>query len=113
MILLPDCNSWVSRWNKVIRQAGVEFELSLPHVAFHRQIGLYVDLHVTPQGKMVSAEEWKASSDQWLPGNDEREYIESLMEPRWKTGEYASWIAPPKTKINRRPGSFEWVKLAD
>ncbi len=110
---VADCNSGVSRWNKVIRQAGVEFELSLPHVAFHRQIGLYVDLHVTPQGKMVSAEEWKASSDQWLPGNDEREYIESLMEPRWKTGEYASWIAPPKTKINRRPGSFEWVKLAD
>ena len=110
---VADCNSGVSRWNQAIRQEGIEFELTLPHVGFHRHIGLYVDQHVTPDGQVVSEEEWKRQSDQWLPGNDEREYIESLMQPQWKTGEYANWIAPPKTKIDHKPGSFEWVKLAE
>jgi benzoyl-CoA 2,3-epoxidase subunit B len=27
------------RWNKIIEKAGVEFQLKLPHVAFHRHIG--------------------------------------------------------------------------
>jgi benzoyl-CoA 2,3-dioxygenase component B len=34
------------------------------------------------------------------------------MKPEWAPGKYANWIAEPKTKINHKPGTFEWVKLA-
>ena len=47
---LDDCNLGVTRWNQVIEDAGIDFRLRLPHVAFHRQIGLYADLHVSPEG---------------------------------------------------------------
>ena len=33
---IADCAKGVERWNKVIEQAGVDFTLALPHVAFHR-----------------------------------------------------------------------------
>ena len=34
-----DCNAGVGRWNKVINELGIPFEIKLPHVAFHRHIG--------------------------------------------------------------------------
>ena len=38
------------RWNKIIEKAGIEFELTLPYVAFHRQIGEFKDIEATPDG---------------------------------------------------------------
>ena len=35
------------------------------------------------------------------------------MKPVSATGEYASWIAPPKVGIDNKPGNFEYVKLWD
>ncbi len=110
---LDDCNLGVKRWNKVIEKAGIDFQLRLPHVAFHRHVGLYMDMPVSPGGRILSQEEWDRQRHQWLPGEDEREHIESLMVPQWERNQYAGWIAPPKTKINRQPGHFEWVKLAE
>ena len=34
-----DCVKGLLRWNKIISLAGYEFKLTLPNVAFHRQIG--------------------------------------------------------------------------
>ena len=36
---IADCARGVARWNKVIKTAGIDFELSLPHRGFHRAIG--------------------------------------------------------------------------
>ena len=108
-----DCNLGVKRWNKAIAAEEIEFELELPHVAFHRQIGLHKDLHVSPRGELLAEEEWQAKRDDWLPSSADREYIESLMEPEFGPGRYASWIAEPKTRINHKPGDFEWVRLAE
>jgi benzoyl-CoA 2,3-dioxygenase component B len=33
------------------------------------------------------------------------------LQPSHQTGEYASWIAPPRIGINQKPGDFEYVKL--
>jgi benzoyl-CoA 2,3-dioxygenase component B len=107
-----DCNLGVTRWNRTIAENGVDFELRLPHVAFHRQIGLYSDLHVTPEGEVVSEEAWAKRRDEFLPSGDDRDFIESLMSGEWSPGEYAGWIAAPKTRINHKPGDFEWVKIA-
>src|SRR5262245_52964676 len=36
---VADCAKGMERWNKVIEKSGVNFRLTLPHVAFHRHIG--------------------------------------------------------------------------
>ena len=81
-------------------------------MAFHRQIGLFANTRVTPTGEVLSEDEWKRRSGDWLPSADDKTFIESLMKPEWEAGKYANWIAEPKTKIDRKPGTFEWVKLA-
>src|ERR1700754_1447291 len=53
-----DCAKGVERWNKVIEKTGVNFRLELPHTAFHRQIGEFRDVHVTPKGVLLSAGDW-------------------------------------------------------
>ena len=108
-----DCNLGVGRWNQAIRQSGVDYEIKLPHVAFHRQIGVYRDLHATPPGRIVREDEWNGSRGEWLPDDSDRAFIESLMKAEFRPGHYASWIAEPRIRINRKPGDFEWVKLAE
>ncbi len=108
-----DCNLGVQRWNKEIASHGIEFELRLPHEAFHRQIGIHRGHHVTPDGTVLSEDEWKARQYEWLPSSSDRDFIESLMQPEMRPGRYASWIAEPRVRINHKPGDFEWVRLAD
>jgi len=108
-----DCNRGVGRWNKTIREAGIDFEIRLPHVAFHRQVGEFVEVPVDPDGGLLTREAWEARRDEWLPSASDREHIESLMKPQWARGRYADWIAPAKSRIGHKPGDFEWVKLAE
>ena len=108
-----DCNLGVKRWNQAIAKTGIEFELELPHPAFHRQIGVHRDEHVSPDGEVLREEEWNRRHDEWLPTSSDRDFIESLMVAEWTPGKYASWIAEPRTRINHKPGDFEWVKLAE
>ncbi|MCY3929514.1 MAG: benzoyl-CoA 2,3-epoxidase subunit BoxB, partial [Acidobacteria bacterium] len=108
-----DCNLGVGRWNKAISQTGFDFAITLPHVAFHRQIGVYRDLHATPAGELISEDAWTAQRGEWLPDDSDRAFIESLMKPEFRPGHYASWIAEPRIRINHKPGDFEWVKLAE
>src|SRR6476661_6356840 len=51
---VEDCAKGLLRWNKVIADAGIAFELKLPHRAFHRRIGSFNELHVSPDGKPIS-----------------------------------------------------------
>ena len=109
---MQDCLGGISRWNKEIASHGVDFEVTLPHVAFNRSIGEFGDLNVSPGGKLVSAAEWDASRDKWLPTSDDRAFIEGIMEPRYMTpGEFASWIAPPSRGIDHKPMDYEYVRI--
>jgi benzoyl-CoA 2,3-dioxygenase component B len=107
-----DCRKGVQRWNKVIQKAGVDFELALPHVAFHRKVGQFAGTSITPEGEAISAEAWDARQGEWLPSDADMEYIHSLMKPVLGTGNYAPWIAKPKVGIDNKPGDFEYVRLA-
>ena len=51
---IADVEIGVRRWNRILRDAGVDFEFRLPHRAFNRRIGLFRDVHVTPAGDAVS-----------------------------------------------------------
>ncbi len=108
---MNDCAKGVGRWNKIIQKQGVDFELYLPHVAFHRNVGHFNDLKVSPDGSVLSQEAWDQKSAGWVPSNDDMDYITSLMKPEMEPATYSSWIAPPKMGIDNKPGEFEYVRL--
>ncbi len=108
---VKDASGGVGRWNKAIAKANVDFQLKLPHEAFHRQIGVFSAIKADPDGNLISDEQWQADAVDWLPTSADGDFIQSLMKPCYEAGEYASWIAPPKVGINNMPGDFEYVQL--
>jgi benzoyl-CoA 2,3-dioxygenase component B len=107
-----DCQRGLDRWNKIIAKTGVAFRLELPHVAFHRQIGEFGGLKVSPGGQVLDDAAWSAGKDKWLPSTQDGDFIQSLMKPVTEPGEFAAWIAPPRVGIDNKPGDFEYVKIA-
>jgi benzoyl-CoA 2,3-epoxidase subunit B len=107
---VADCARGVMRWNQIIKRHGIDFELKIPHRAFHRQIGQFSELKVSPEGRIVSQAEWDAKHHSWLPTEDDRLYVISLMKPVTEVGKYANWIAPPARGINNQPVDFEYVR---
>ncbi len=109
---IDDCAKGVLRWNKAIERAGINFEIKLPHRGFDRQIGAFAGLRVSPDGKVLSEAEWLAQKDKWLPTDEDRAYVTSLMGPAVvQPGKFANWIAPPARGINNQPGDFEYVRF--
>jgi benzoyl-CoA 2,3-epoxidase subunit B len=107
---IADCQRGVDRWNKVIADRGIDFEFKLPHRAFHRQIGRFADMHVSPAGEILSPDEWQAAKGEWLPTAADRDYVLSRMQQVTAPGEFAPWIAPPRIGINNQPVDFLYVK---
>ena len=108
---VDDANAGVTRWNRVLERAGLEFRLRLPHVAFNRRIGEFAAIHADTGGKLMSADQWQARRETMLPSADDNRFVESLMRATHVPGAYASWIAPPRIGIDNKPGDFEYVKL--
>ncbi len=108
---VADAAGGVERWNRVAREAGVEFRFRLPHVAFHRHIGEFAGVHADPDGILLSSEEWQRRREEFLPSSDDGAFIASLMQPAHVAGTFASWIEAPRVGIDGKPGDFEYVKL--
>jgi benzoyl-CoA 2,3-dioxygenase component B len=109
---VEDCAKGLLKWNKVIADAGIAFELKLPHRAFNRRIGAFNQINASPDGTVMSAADWKANEGKWLPTAEDRAYVTSLMGPAVvEPGKFANWIAPPQHGINRQPADFEYVRF--
>jgi benzoyl-CoA 2,3-dioxygenase component B len=108
---IKDCQRGVDRWNKTIKDEGIDFELTLPSNKFHRQIGMWAGSHFTPAGEMIDAATWAAKRGQWLPDEHDEVYVKSLMVPVTEPGKMAGWIAPPAKGINALPQDFVYVRL--
>ncbi|MCW1930941.1 benzoyl-CoA 2,3-epoxidase subunit BoxB [Pararhodobacter zhoushanensis] len=106
-----DAAGGIGRWNKIIEKNGVQFELKLPHEAFHRQIGVFAGKPFAPDGSLLTGAEYDARRNEWLPTRADGDFIQSLMKPVTEPGQYASWISAPKVGIDNKPGDFEYVKL--
>ena len=109
---IKDSNAGVGRWNKVMEKAGIAFRLTVPHKAFNRQIGALAGVRVSPEGRPVNEQEWQAKKNEWLPTDDDRTFVASLMKQCLEPGKFAGWIAAPVMGINRQPVDFEYVKFA-
>ncbi|HWC01877.1 MAG TPA: benzoyl-CoA 2,3-epoxidase subunit BoxB [Methylomirabilota bacterium] len=107
---VADCQRGVDRWNETIRKHGVDLELRLPHRGFHRAIGAFAEARVSPDGRVVSQAEWDARHGEWLPTENDKAFVQSLMAPVVERGKFASWIAPPARGINGNPVDFEYVR---
>jgi benzoyl-CoA 2,3-dioxygenase component B len=101
----------VDMWNKTLAKEGIEQRLNLPSRRFHRNIGIYSSQAFTPEGEMISREDFAARQDEWLPSTADREYINSLMQKVIEPGKIAGWIAPPAKGINSKSFDFEYVRL--
>ncbi len=109
---VADCARGVARWNQVIKNHGIDVELRLPHRAFHRAIGAFSDVKVSPDGRALSEAEWDARHRDWLPTAEDQAFVGSLMQGVVEPGKFASWIAPPPRGINSQPIEFEYVRLS-
>jgi benzoyl-CoA 2,3-dioxygenase component B len=108
---IRDSVSGVNRWNKVLEKAGIDFRLTVPHKAFNRRIGTLSGVRVSPDGTVLTEEQWNANVDKWLPTEEDRAYVASLMGRVVEPGKFANWIAPPPMGINRQPIDFEYVRF--
>lgn len=106
-----DCQRGVDKWNRAIKEAGLDVELTLPHRRFNRNVGLYAGQRFDPKGNPISESEWAAHVSEWLPTEADRVYVKSLMtKPIYEPGKMAHWIAAPKQGIKGRPVDFEYVR---
>ena len=71
----------LDRWNQIIKRHEIDLELRLPHRGFHRAIGLFAEVKVAPDGRVVSEAEWDARKHEWLPTEADQAYVDSLMQP--------------------------------
>jgi benzoyl-CoA 2,3-epoxidase subunit B len=108
---IKDSVAGVGRWNRVIEKAGIAFRMTVPHKAFHRNIGTLAGINVSPDGQVVDAATWEANKDQWLPTSEDRAFVASLMGRVVEPGKFANWIAPPAMGVNRQPIDFEYVRF--
>ena len=108
---IKDSVGGVDRWNRVIEKAGLPHRLSVPHKAFHRNIGALSGAKISPDGRVVSENEWSAKVGEWLPTAEDRAFVASLMGRVAELGKFANWIAPPAIGINRQAVDFEYVRF--
>ncbi len=109
-----DCAAGVLRWNRVFEKHGLSDRLRLPDRKFHRGIGMYSGFHFSPEGRWLSDEEWERRKSDWLPSEDDKQFLRSLMaEPVFEPGVFANYIAPPRRGINRMPVNFEYVRTEE
>ncbi len=108
---IKDSVAGINRWNKVMEKAGLSFRLQAPHKAFNRHIGSFAGLRVSPEGQVISEAEWQSNVREWLPTEEDRAYVASLMGRVIEPGKMANWIAPPPIGINRQPVDFDYVRF--
>ena len=106
-----DCDIGVQRWNRLIQTAGHDFRLALPSPRFHRAVGAWAAVHTDPAGKLLSAAEFRAREGDWLPSEQDRAFVASLMQQITEPGKFAGWIAAPEGGINNLGPAYEYVRL--
>ena len=108
---LKDCEIGMRRWNRAIERAGHAFRLTLPNIHFRRSIGAWADLPVDTQGKLIAKDEYALRKHEWVPTDEDRAFVKSLMHKVVTPGKMAGWIAPPERGINNLAVEYEYVHL--
>ncbi len=108
---IKDCELVLKRWNRALDKLDCGFRITLPNHRFHRRQGLYAGQFYDLEGTPITEEQFNAKKDDWLPTDDDRLYVHSLMKPVYEHGKMANWIAPPARGINKNEVEYEYVRL--
>ena len=109
---IADVDRGVQRWNQIIAAHDINFELKLPHTGFNRKIGVFSGIPISPDGVVLSEEQWQQLEPEWLPSETDKTFLHSLMSaPVHEPGRFAHWIAPPSRGINHQPVDFDYVRF--
>lgn len=107
-----DNENGVSKWNTELKEQGItDFKFTLPSRRFHRKVGMWSEAKFDPQGNLISESEYNKRAGDWLPTEEDRAFVRSLMQQVTQPGKVAGWIAPPLKGINDKPFEWEYVKL--
>ncbi len=106
---VEDCQKGVDRWNRTL--ASVDACLRLPHVGFNRAVGTFSGRRISPDGRLLTGDEWAAGVAEWLPTDADRAHVQSLMQGVTDPAKMAGWVAPPGTGIHQKPLDYQYVRL--
>ena len=109
---VADCEIGLKRWNRLIKKSGQDIVLALPSTRFRRSIGIWAGIETNPEGKIISKSEFDTNISSWLPSENDREYIKSLMVQVTEVNKTAGWIASPSRGINKLDTGYEYVELS-
>jgi benzoyl-CoA 2,3-epoxidase subunit B len=109
---VKDTEAGIARLNKQIAKHGIGAELVVPHKAFNRRVGALGSVRVSPEGDVVAEADWNARAAAWLPTQDDRDFVASLMGGVTEPAAFASWIAPPRVGIDDRAVDFTYVRFS-
>jgi len=109
---LKDCEIGLKRWNRAIERAGHAFRLTLPSTRFRRSIGAWINQPVDPEGKMLARADYDRRLHEWIPSQEDRAFVRSLMQQVIEPGRMAGWIAPPDRGVNSLPVEYAYVSLS-
>jgi benzoyl-CoA 2,3-dioxygenase component B len=108
---IQDCEFVIGRWNRILEKLERPERVALPHRRFNREIGIYAGQDYDLEGNPISREAFLAHAGEWLPSEEDKQFVISLMKPCLEVGKIASWIAPPKKGINGNPFAWEYVRF--
>ena len=109
---LREVTTLMSRWNKLLAQAGIEFELRLPSQRFNRRFGVCAGQHFSPQGEPVDESVFESCRGEWLPTEADRAHLRAVQQPVRARGLLAGWLAPPARGIDKLPAlDFDYVRF--
>jgi benzoyl-CoA 2,3-epoxidase subunit B len=108
---VKECAIGVTRWNRFIAAAGFKTELTLPSPRFRRSAGVWAGQTIDPSGAFSPSESGAGGVSAWLPSEDDRAFVKSLMVRVTEPGRMAGWIAPPDRGVNELPLDYQYVRL--
>jgi benzoyl-CoA 2,3-dioxygenase component B len=108
---LRDCEVGLRIWNRMITKSGIKAEIRLPSPRFNRTVGVWAGHAVDPAGDLIGADAWATRRSSWLPTEDDRTFVRSLMQRVAEPGKVAGWIAAPDRGIDGKPVDYEYVRL--
>ncbi|HUL14485.1 MAG TPA: benzoyl-CoA 2,3-epoxidase subunit BoxB [Terriglobales bacterium] len=106
---IKDCEKGLTRWNRLLEEAGYAHRMFLPSTRFRRSVGNWANVPTDLRGIPISAEDCNARLDEWIPTPADRAFVHSLMNGVFERGKMAGWIAPPERGINAQPLDYEYV----
>ena len=109
---VDDCNIGIKRWNRLIKKYGYEeYSLALPSTKFRRNIGVWANLSINPKGEFINQDIYNRKLASWLPSENDKNFINSLMIQELDPGKTASWITKPRRGINNQEIDYSYVDL--